>query len=113
MTGPDRHLTDDALVETAAVLRVLGHPDRLRMLSLLMRRDMPVCELAETLGLAPNAVSQHLGLLEARGVVSRRRSGRYVHYRASHRIAKTLIRCMWRHLGEPESLPAAAAGRKR
>jgi len=98
MPATGKQIDDEAVAQTAAVLRVIGHPVRLRLLMLLMRKKRPVCALAEALSLAHNAVSQHLKLMEARGVVSRRRRGRYVYYEVSHPIAETLIQCMWRHL---------------
>ena len=89
-----------AIEATAVVLRVLGHPHRLRLLMLLMRRKMCVGRLAEELGIAQNAVSQHLGRMEARGIVRRRREGRYVYYEVCDDIARNLVRCMWRYLDD-------------
>ena len=78
----------------APVLRVLGHADRLRMVNLLMRQELPVAELARTLRLAPNAVSQHLNIMRAHGIVHPRRRGRQVFYRVVHPAALSLLRCM-------------------
>jgi len=81
----------------APVLRVLGHADRLRLVDMLMRDELPVSELARTLRLAPNAVSQHLGIMRAHGIVSRQRRGRQVFYRVVHPAARSLLQCMWRN----------------
>lgn len=83
--------------KVAPVLRVLGHPDRLRMVDVLMREQLSVAQLAETLELAPNAVSQHLGIMRAHGIVRRQRRGRQVFYGVVHPAAQSLLRCMWRH----------------
>jgi ArsR family transcriptional regulator len=82
----------------AGVLRVLGHADRLAIINHLSRQRMSVSELAETLDLAPNAVSQHLNLMLARGILSRRRVGRRVYYDVEHPAAKSLLQCMRRNL---------------
>ncbi len=87
-------LPDGTLDETAAVLKMLGHPDRIRIVGLLIERSRPVGEIAEAAGLAPNAASQHLGLMESRGIVERSREGRNVYYTVSHRIARNLMRCL-------------------
>jgi ArsR family transcriptional regulator len=84
----------------APILRALGHPDRLRMVERLMREDLNVGELAERLHLAPNAVSQHLNLLAAHGVVQRRREGRHVHYEVVHPAARSLLQCMHKNRGQ-------------
>ena len=81
----------------APVLRVLGHPDRLRIVDLLMRREVTVADVAEELALAPNAASQHLSGMAAHGIVARRRDGRCVYYRVVHPAAKSLLQCMYRN----------------
>lgn len=78
----------------APVLKVLGHADRLRIVDVLTRRSASVGDLAETLELAPNAVSQHLNMMLARGILSRRREGRRVYYDVVHPAALTLMRCI-------------------
>lgn len=92
-------LSEGDFQAVAPILRVLGHPDRLRMVESLMRDRRAVGELAETLELAPNAVSQHLSLLAAHGVVDRQREGRLVYYRVVHPAARSLLQCMWKHRG--------------
>jgi DNA-binding transcriptional ArsR family regulator len=94
----------------APVLRVLGHPDRLRILDLLVRRSVPVTEIAEELDLAPNAVSQHLTMMQARGVLARHRQGRNVFYAVVHPAAKSLLQCMHRNAAEfhPPGAPEAS-----
>ena len=93
-------LPADLFDHVAPVLRVLGHPDRLRLVDLLLRREVPVSALAAALGLAPNAVSQHLGKMLARGIVARRRRGKQVYYRVVHPAARSLLVCMRRNVGK-------------
>ncbi len=90
-------LRDTDYKQAGAVLRVLGHADRLRLIDLLMREEMPVAELARRTQLAPNAVSQHLNHMLAHGILSRQRRGRCVYYQVTHVMAKNLLRCMWRN----------------
>jgi len=88
----------DVFQTTAPVLRVLGHPERLRIVDALMRDEITVAQLAERLELAPNAVSQHLSMMLAHGVLARRREGRCVYYRVEHPAARSLLQCMWRNV---------------
>lgn len=85
------------LERTAAALRVLAHPHRLKMVELLMEHDWTVGELAETLDIPPNACSQHLSLMRARGLLEAHRHGQAVHYRVCHPSAGNIIRCIRRH----------------
>ena len=93
-------LAEDDFQAVAPILRVLGHADRLRLVERLMRQDLNVGELADQLDLAPNAVSQHLNLLAAHGVVQRRREGRHVHYEVVHPAARSLLQCMHKNRGQ-------------
>jgi DNA-binding transcriptional ArsR family regulator len=83
-TGSGHELPSDAQFAAAVVaLRMLAEPTRLRLLWLLhdgAERD--VGSLATDVGAARPAVSQHLGKLLLAGLVSSRRDGRRVLYRA-------------------------------
>ncbi|MFD5412284.1 ArsR/SmtB family transcription factor [Streptomyces nojiriensis] len=65
----------------AALVSLLGAP-KARLLGLL-DEPLPTVELARRLGVTASAVSQHLGVLYATGLVSRARDGRQVLYRRS------------------------------
>ena len=68
-------------ISAGALASLLGET-RVRLLSLL-DEPMPTVELARRLQVTPSAVSQHLRVLYATGVVTRARDGRLVHYRRS------------------------------
>lgn len=84
----------ETLESAALVLRVLAHPQRLKMVELLLARPIAVGELAEAVGLAPAAVSQHLNNMRAHGIVDCHRVGRQVHYEVINANARHLIRCL-------------------
>ena len=67
--------------DTSALVSLLGAP-RARLLALLSE-PLATVELARRLRVTPSAVSQHLRVLHATGLVSRARSGRQVLYRRS------------------------------
>lgn len=71
----------------AAALAALADPIRLRIVDLLGRGDSSPGELRTELGLTSNLLAHHLGVLEERGIVRRRRSHAdrrrtYLHLRA-------------------------------
>lgn len=92
-----RRLNARTLERAAKLLRVLAHPQRLRMVDLLMQQPVSVGELARMVGLAPAAVSQHLNNMRAHGIVASHREGRCVHYTVVNPNARTLIECLRRH----------------
>ena len=70
---------------TAAVLKALAEPNRLRLLSILLAKpDLTACtcELTDPLGLSQPTVSHHLRRLHEAGLVDAERRGLWTYYRA-------------------------------
>ena len=63
------------------LLAVLAEPNRRRLLELLRTGEMTVTELASHFSVTRPAISQHLGVLAAAGLVEVRRDGRFRRYR--------------------------------
>ena len=69
------------LAELIAVrLRVIGDPNRIRILDLLRDGELSVSEITERLGTSQQNASKHLGVLLGAGVVSRRKEGTSSYY---------------------------------
>ncbi len=94
---PPVPLEMDNLEACAQVLRVLAHPHRLKIVELLMGRQLSVGELAEELELAPSAVSQHLNHMRAHGILGVERDGRTAYYRVENPSAENVIDCIRKH----------------
>ena len=98
----------------AAVFSALADPTRLKLMKLLcdQRDPNPLCvnALAALLGVTQSAVSQHLGVLKAIGLVKGERRGYHIHYFIKREV---LERCRVlasaalsiEELGEEESCP--------
>jgi DNA-binding transcriptional ArsR family regulator len=67
--------------ELADLLKLLAHPDRLRLIEELRQGEKDVSGIAAALDLPPTRVSQHLASLRAHRLVEDRREGRNHHYR--------------------------------
>jgi DNA-binding transcriptional ArsR family regulator len=82
-----------------AVLQAIGAPKRREILRLVRRRERSAGEIHRALGgLTFGAVSQHLGVLEAAGLVSVRRAGRsrlYVARPAGLAPLRRWLEAMW------------------
>ena len=85
------------LERSAAVMRVLAHPQRLRICELLLRGQVSVGGLADALAAPSNVVSQHLGMLRAHGVVQPERAGKTVYYRVIDPSPGWLLACIRDH----------------
>ncbi len=66
--------------ELAELFGVLAHPHRIRIIEELLAGEKDVKSIAEVLGIAPTAVSQHLSLLRSHRLISERKQGRSVFY---------------------------------
>jgi len=87
--------TDSRLVRLAPLLKVCGHPLRLRILCAIESRSDPcVSELWTCLHQSQPVVSQHLAVLKRRGIVS----SRVVGNRRVYAIEDPFIRAMVRGL---------------
>lgn len=69
--------------EMARAFRALGNPTRLGILRRITESEMCVGELREELDCRQPAVSQHLGILRDRGIVTAERDGAHVCYRVA------------------------------
>jgi ArsR family transcriptional regulator len=90
--------------------RLLGNPERLRMLLIIAEGDVCVCHLEAALGYRQAYISQQLMQLRDAGLVVPRREGKHVFYNLSDHRLLELIRQVGRMAGydEPEDdLPAA------
>lgn len=75
----------------AEILKVLGHPIRLKIVAGLCTHECNVKHIWECLGLPQATVSQHLALLKNKGIIEGKRDGVEVHYSVISPLAKKII----------------------
>ena len=68
------------LREVERLLGIVGEANRIKILLLLSKRKMCVCELESALRLPQPTISHHLTLLEQSGLLARSKRGRFVFY---------------------------------
>jgi ArsR family transcriptional regulator len=73
--------------DVTRMLTAVADPTRLRLLRLIHRQELCVCELMDAVQLPQYAVSRHLRELRRVGMVEATRSGRWMHYRISAKAA--------------------------
>jgi ArsR family transcriptional regulator len=80
--------------DAARTFRALSDPTRLRIMLLVMRRDLCVCELTFILKMEQSRVSHQLRILRDAGLVEDIRTGRWIIYRvpaAARKVLHTLL----------------------
>lgn len=77
--------------QEAEILKVLGHPIRLKIVAGLCTQECNVKHIWECLGLPQATVSQHLALLKNKGIIEGKRDGVEVFYTVVHPLARKII----------------------
>jgi ArsR family transcriptional regulator, arsenate/arsenite/antimonite-responsive transcriptional repressor len=80
-------LSESEAEQVAPLLKALGDPVRLRLLSLIAShdgREACVCDLNDAFDLSQPTISHHLKVLHDAGLVDRDKRGVWVYYRARH-----------------------------
>ncbi len=79
----------------AEILKVLGHPIRLKIVAGLLSETCNVKKIWECLGLPQATVSQHLALLKNKGIIEGRRNGVEVYYSVISDQARLTIKALF------------------
>jgi ArsR family transcriptional regulator, arsenate/arsenite/antimonite-responsive transcriptional repressor len=67
--------------EILNITKALADGSRLRILMMLRRQELCVCQIVEVLQLANSTVSKHLSILHSARLIENRKEGRWVWYR--------------------------------
>lgn len=73
-------LNDDTVQDLADMFKILGDPTRIKILHVLTRGEMCVCDIAETVGMNQSAVSHQLRTLRSARLVKFRKEGKEARY---------------------------------
>lgn len=63
------------------ILKVLGDDNRLRIMNILMRHELCVCEIEVILEMTQSNVSRHLGKLKRVGIIESTKDAQWIHYK--------------------------------
>jgi len=70
-----------AMKDFIEVMKALRDPNRVKIVKMLQRGELCVCEIQEALGVAQPTVSKHLKILETAGLLRSRKEGLWAYYR--------------------------------
>ncbi|EGD50146.1 regulatory protein ArsR [Thermoanaerobacter ethanolicus JW 200] len=70
----------DLYSKVAEYFKALSHPTRIKIIELLSKREMCVCQMMAALNLDQSHVSRHLMVLRANKMVKTRREGTIIYY---------------------------------
>jgi len=79
-TMADEAIDEKTIDMKTRLLKALANETRLKILKLLSKREMCVCELTVTLDLTQPTASHHLNILENMGLIKDKKIGKWVFY---------------------------------
>jgi len=82
------------LAAAAECLKTIAHPRRLEILVCLENGSRNVSEIMEATGLLQAVTSEHLRLMEARGILTACKKGRMVYYSLALPELKSILDCI-------------------
>ena len=104
--SPEPATTSAELMESASeaaaeLLKAMANPQRLRVLCLLVEREMSVGEINALVPLSQSALSQHLAVLREKNLVATRREAQTVFYSVADGTVHDVIEVLHRNLCGP------------
>ena len=91
---------DEALLDVAALFKVLGDYSRVRILQALSIQELCVCDVSEILRMSSSAVSHQLRVLRAAKLVKYRREGKNAFYSLDDSHVQKLFEQALEHVQE-------------
>lgn len=83
-----------------SVMKALSDPNRIKIIKMLERKELCVCELTAALGIAQPTVSKHLKQLEDAGLVEYRKDGPWVNYKLATESESPFAIAMLKQVGQ-------------
>ncbi len=86
--------SDEEARDVASFFKAISDPARVKIICALANGELCVCELMEAMGMQQTVVSHHLKILKYAGIVSDRKSGKWVNYSLADRRALEAIKAL-------------------
>jgi DNA-binding transcriptional ArsR family regulator len=80
--------------EAAGMLKVVAHPVKLFIISLLEGKSMKVGDIRAAVGAKQSVISQHLNAMASKGILGRERKGNEVFYYIRKKEVLKMLTCI-------------------
>jgi ArsR family transcriptional regulator len=91
---------ENVLFEAAELLKVFGDATRIRIIFVLCKEELCVCDIARLLNMTQSAISHQLRVLKQARLVSTRRDGKTIYYSLCDEHVKTIFYQAMEHVME-------------
>ena len=93
-------MSEEKYSDLAELFKVFGDVTRIKILSILLNRELSVGDIADGLGMTQSAISHQLKILKDSNLVGNRREGKTMIYFLSDDHVRTVIAQGFEHLIE-------------
>lgn len=84
----------EQIEQAARAMKAISHPLRLKILCVLADQEVGVQDIVDAVGTTQSNISQHLGILREKGIISSRKEANRVYYSVSDQRTLRLILMM-------------------
>jgi ArsR family transcriptional regulator len=88
------------LFQAAELLKIFGDSTRIRIIFVLCRSELCVCDIAKQLNMTQSAISHQLKILRSSKLIKARRDGKMMLYSLADEHVKTIIAMGMDHVEE-------------
>jgi len=81
------HIRGDKL-DLIEIFKALGDENRIRILNLLIRQELCVCEIETILDMTQSNASRHLNKLKTSGIITSEKKSQWVYYRIDNKFVQ-------------------------
>lgn len=98
----DQMLSESVLSALSELYKMFGDKTRIRILYVLLKHEMCVCDIAQLLNMTQSAISHQLRTLKQAHLVKYRREGKTVFYSLADEHVEMILNMGLEHVLEPE-----------
>lgn len=96
-------MTEQKYNDLAELFKIFGDVTRIRIMTVLLERELSVGEISEKVAMSQSAVSHQLNILRRSKLVKTRREGKSVYYSLDDEHVYEIISCGIEHISEGDA----------
>ncbi len=92
-------LSDKVINEVASFFKIVGDPTRTKILSILDKNELCVCDIANLLNMTKSSISHQLKTLKEASIVKSKKEGKEVYYTLDDEHVSEIFEVALYHIG--------------
>lgn len=93
-------LDDDKIIDISELFKIFGDSTRVKIINVLLDKEMCVSEIVDSIGVSQSAVSHQLRILKSSKLVKYRKDGKEIYYSLADDHVEKIFRMGCEHVNE-------------